>query len=41
MKARFFKAVKVQELLAAVGENLELYRAGNFDFLAVSSTKCK
>jgi len=33
MKARFFKAVKVQELLAAVGENLELYRAGNFDFL--------
>ena len=33
MKARFFKAVKVQELLAKVSENLESYRAGNFDFL--------
>jgi hypothetical protein len=33
MKARFFKAVKVQELLAKVDENLESYRAGNFDFL--------
>lgn len=34
MKARFIKAAKVQELLANVGENLQLYRAGSFDFLA-------
>lgn len=33
MKARFFKAVKVQELLAKVSENLGSYRDGNFDFL--------
>ena len=33
MKARFFKAVKVQKLLAEVSENLGSYRAGNFDFL--------
>lgn len=38
MKARFFKAVKVQELLAKVGENLESYRAGNFDFLVNDPT---
>ena len=37
MKARFFKAVKVQKLLAEVSENLGSYRAGNFDFLVNDS----
>lgn len=37
MKARFFKAVKVQELKTKVSENLGAYRSGNFDFLTDDS----
>ena len=33
MKARFIKAVKTQELVTKIEENLEAYRTGNFDFL--------
>lgn len=33
MRANFLKAAKVQELLSRVAENLDSYRAGNFDFL--------
>lgn len=34
MKARFFKAQKVRDLTQSIQENLTLYRAGNFDFIA-------
>lgn len=34
MKARFFKAQKVQDLTSSIRENLESYRTGNFDFIA-------
>jgi hypothetical protein len=33
MKARFLKAVKVQELISKISENLEFYRTGDFDFM--------
>lgn len=33
MKARFLKAVKVQELISKISENLESYRSGDFDFM--------
>lgn len=33
MKARFLKSVKVQELISKIGENLESYRNGDFDFI--------
>ena len=39
MKANLLKSVKVQELLAQIENNLDLYRAGNFDFL-VPDTSC-
>lgn len=38
MKARFLKSVKVQDLLVKISENLELYRAGNFDFMTNDPT---
>src|SRR5665647_580316 len=33
MKARFFKAQKVQELTSSIHDDLETYRTGNFDFI--------
>ncbi len=39
MKANFLKSAKVQELLSKVEDNLDVYRTGNFDFLA-SDTSC-
>lgn len=39
MKGKFLKAVKVQELLSKISEELETYRTGNFDFLK-TDTSC-
>ncbi|MDD5320746.1 MAG: DUF6339 family protein [Methylococcales bacterium] len=39
MKARFLKAVKVQELNSKIGENLESYRTGDFDFIINDSAQ--
>lgn len=34
MNARFLKASKMRELASKIGENIEQYRSGNFDFIA-------
>lgn len=34
MKARFLKTSKMRELASKINDNLELYRAGNFDFVS-------
>lgn len=34
MKARLLKATKIKELIERIPDNLDLYRAGNFEFLA-------
>lgn len=33
MKARFLKSTKLQDLFSDIAENIDRYRAGNFDFL--------
>jgi hypothetical protein len=38
MKAKFIKSAKVQSLYASVGENLDLYRTGDFDFIDSDSS---
>ena len=38
MKARFLKSAKMQNLLANIEDNIDLYRAGKFDFLLQDSS---